>query len=83
MAVTSHWIQGVMVQMPDGPKLTLKLCTDLIGFLRVPGRHDGLHLAHAFLHIIEQVKIVDKVSLYPSYCPVSNWSDASARLGHS
>ena len=66
MAVTSHWIQGITVQTPDGLKLTLKLCADLIGFLRVPGRHDGLHLAHAFLYIIERVNIVDNISLYAS-----------------
>ena len=66
MAVTSHWIQGVTVQTPDGPKATLKLRADLIGFLRVPGCHDRLHLAHAFLYIIEWVKIVDNVSQYAS-----------------
>ena len=41
MAVTSHWIQGTVVDTPDGPKLTLKLWADLIGFQQVPGQHGG------------------------------------------
>ena len=61
MAVTSHWIQGTVVDTPDGPKLTLKLRADLIGFQRVPGRHDGRHLALALLRVTDCLKITEKV----------------------
>lgn len=61
MAVTSHWIQGITVNTSDGPKLTLKLRVDLIGFQRVPGRHDGRHLALALLRVTDCLKITEKV----------------------
>ena len=64
MAVTSHWIQGIYKETIDGTKLTLKLRADLIGFQRVPGRHDGKHLASAFVYITDRVKITDKVRYY-------------------
>ena len=62
MAVTSHWIEGITKETIDGPRLILKLRADLIGFQRVPGRHDGNHLAAAFIYITDRIKITDKVS---------------------
>ncbi len=53
MAVTGHWIEAKLKQTPDGPQYELKLWAELIGFHRVPGRHDGEHLAHAFLYVLD------------------------------
>jgi len=61
MAVTAHWIETTTVQTPQGPQHILKLRSDLIGFQRCPGRHTGEHLAQAFLHVLERIKITSKV----------------------
>ena len=61
MAITAHWIEGVTEETVNGPKLVLKLRADLIGFERVPGRHSGEHMAHAFLHVTDSLKITNKV----------------------
>jgi hypothetical protein len=63
MAVTVHWIESSIQQTPEGPQYNLKLRADLIGFRRVPGRHDGEHLGHAFLHILDRLSITSKVSI--------------------
>jgi hypothetical protein len=34
----------------------------LIGFIHLPGHHDGEHLAHAFLHVIDRIRAAKKVS---------------------
>ena len=65
MAVTAHWIEASTQQTLHGPQHTLKLRADLIGFQRVPGRHDGEHLAHAFLHVTDRISITWKVCNYP------------------
>ena len=62
MAVTAHWIEGVEEETASGMKLNLRLRSDLIGFQNVPGRHTGEHMAHAFLHITDRLKITNKVS---------------------
>jgi hypothetical protein len=61
MAVTAHWIDAKTEDTPNGLKHTLTLWADLIGFLRVPGRHTGDHLAQAFLFILDRLKITEKV----------------------
>ena len=61
MAVTAHWIEAVVVDTPNGPHYSLKLRVDLIGFLRVNGRHTGELLAHAFEYILDRLHITDKV----------------------
>lgn len=61
MAVTTHWIKTTVMQMPQGPQYTLRLWADLIGFQRVPGHHTGMHMAHAFLHVLDHIGITDKV----------------------
>ena len=61
MAVTAHWIKGKTEETVNGPKLVLNLHADLIGFQRVPGHHDGKHLAHAFLFVTDRLKITEKV----------------------
>ena len=63
MAVTSHWIQGINIETIEGTKLILKLRSDLIGFQWVPGRHDGRHLATAFIYITDHIGITDRVSM--------------------
>ena len=62
MAVTAHWIEGVEEETANGMKLNLRLQSDLIGFQNVPGCHTGKHMAHAFLHITDHLKITNKVS---------------------
>jgi hypothetical protein len=61
MAVTAHWIEGTTEETVEGPKLTLKLRADLVGFQHVPGRHTGEHMAHAFVHITDRLHIMEKV----------------------
>ena len=85
MAVTSHWIQGIYKETIDGIKLTLKLRSDLIGFQRVPGRHDGKHLATAFIYITDRIRITHKVQYFPvmiiiTYCTTR--SDGSHLITH-
>ena len=62
MAVMAHWIEGVEEETASGTKLNLRLRSDLIGFQNVPGCHTGEHMAHAFLHITDRLKVTNKVS---------------------
>lgn len=66
MAVTAHWIQstGIIDNPQDGPRHLLKLRSDLVGFYKVPGRHTGSHLAHAFICIIDRLSLDWNVSLF-------------------
>ena len=32
MAMTAHWIEGIIEENAHGSKLTLRLCADLVGF---------------------------------------------------
>ena len=50
MAVAAHWIQA-SPSMNGSNNLMLQ--ADLIGFHCIPGRHDGQHLAAAFLHVLD------------------------------
>lgn len=61
MAVTAHWIEGTDVKTMTGVQKRLELRTDLVGFLRVPGKHTGKHLAHCFLFITDRLGITQKV----------------------
>lgn len=79
MAVTAHWIEASTVQTVDGPQHVLKLRADLIGFHRVPGHHDGEHLAHAFLYIIDCLEIAEKVCLI--FLWTSKKSDSVFQIG--
>lgn len=74
MAVTAHWIEGEEITTPQGPQYKLTLRADLIGFHRVPGCHNGEHLACAFLYVLDQVDIAEKV-LQQHYLPLpdSDW----------
>ena len=71
MAVTAHWIKSVS----DGLKTTLKLHADLIGFQQVPGRHDGEHLAQAFLFITDRLNITNNVSEFLFEDDCSEWPE--------
>jgi len=62
IAVTTHWIETKLKDMPDGPQYDLHLRADLIGFHQVPGSHNGEHLAQAFLYILNHISITSKVS---------------------
>jgi len=64
MAVTAHWIETKMTQTSEGPQYELHLRAELIGFHRVPGHHDGEHLAQAFLFVLDRLDIASKVSYY-------------------
>ncbi len=64
MAITAHWIEATLENSANGPPYyKLQLRSDLIGFQRVPGRHTGEHLAHAFLYAIDRINIAHKASL--------------------
>ncbi len=65
MAVTAHWVESATENMTTGPQTQLTMQADLIGFHRVPGRHTGHHLAYAFLHVLDRIKITDKVHAVP------------------
>ncbi|KAK6991690.1 hypothetical protein R3P38DRAFT_3227535 [Favolaschia claudopus] len=61
MAIRGHWIETKAVPTPSGTQYALKLRSALIGFIQIPGRHDGEHLAHAFLHGIDRIKAANKL----------------------
>lgn len=63
MAVTAHWIEDVPLHTSSGLQHQLKLRADLIGFICVPGHHDGEHLAQAFLHVLDRVGVAARVRL--------------------
>lgn len=67
MAVTAHWIESKVEETPFGPRFKLTLRADLIGFQRVPGRHNGEHLAQAFLYVIDRIAIAHKVCIPALY----------------
>lgn len=52
MAVTVHWLQKASLQQPK-----LSLCSDLIGFVHIPGSHTGERLAKVFVHILDRIKL--------------------------
>lgn len=58
MAITAHWIEAK--QNPT----SLSLRADLIGFVNVPGRHTGEHLAFALLRTLDRIHITEKVLWY-------------------
>ncbi|KAF5372906.1 hypothetical protein D9758_001436 [Tetrapyrgos nigripes] len=60
MCVTAHWIQGK--KAPGSDKFALTLRAELIGFHRVPGRHDGEHIARAYLYVLDRVGITEKLA---------------------
>ena len=61
MAVTAHWIEGeaVTTSTPDFVKLCLR--SELVGFVNVPSRHTGEHLAEAYLSVVDHLRIAYKV----------------------
>ena len=67
MAVTAHWIEAHDHMGTRGQMYKLNLCTDLIGFIHVPGQHTGIHLKSAFFHIMDRLNITSKVSSMPVF----------------
>jgi hypothetical protein len=61
MVVTAHWVESTTGNTATGPQTKLNLRADVVGFHRVPGRHNGGHLAVAFLHITDRIKVTNKV----------------------
>ena len=61
MAVTAHWIYSCTVETVSGPQQKLEIKAALIGFLKVPGRHTGEHLAQCFMHVLDRYEISEKV----------------------
>jgi hypothetical protein len=61
MAVTAHWIESRTVLTAEGPVTNLVLQADLIAFHNVPGRHTGEHLGTALLHVLDRLRIAEKV----------------------
>ena len=62
MAITAHWIEAKQNPAQQPTRLALRM--DLIGFIHVPGRHTGEHLAHALIHVVDRIHITEKVALY-------------------
>ena len=60
MAVTAHWIQKTTAS--DGTE-QLKLRSDLVGFHKIPGQHNGVHLAHCFLFVTDRIGVTHKVCI--------------------
>ncbi|KAK0186795.1 hypothetical protein F5146DRAFT_1004859 [Armillaria mellea] len=59
MAVMAHWMEAVGTNVDS---LTMiHLHSDLIGYHRVSGHHDGKHLAVAFLWVTDHVRITSKL----------------------
>lgn len=65
MAITAHWIEAKSLKQNPTQQPTLVLRADLIGFIHVPGRHTGEHLAHALLYALDRIHITEKVMLCP------------------
>jgi hypothetical protein len=63
MAVTAHWIHTEVIQTATGPQFKLELHSALIAFQHLPGRHTAEHLTRAFLHVLDRLKITEKVCL--------------------
>jgi hypothetical protein len=61
MAVTAHWIHKTTAA--DGTE-QLKLRSDLVGFHKIPGRHNGNHLAHCFLYVLDRIGVTHKVRFF-------------------
>lgn len=68
MAITAHWITAAVSTQNPVQCATLTMCADLIGFIHIPGRHTGEHLAHAFLRVLDRIHITEKVL---SNCPIN------------
>jgi len=61
MGVTAHWIEAQPQAQKNAQRPQLALRADLVGFVHIPGRHTGGHLAHAFLHVLDRINITEKV----------------------
>ncbi len=61
IAVTAHWIETRLKKTPTGHQYMLKLRSELIGFHRLPGRHDSEHISAGFVWIIDRLDIAQKV----------------------
>ena len=81
MAVTAHWIEATMEDTPNGLQKILKLRADLVGFHHMPGRHDGKHLAHAFILVTDRLDITEKVSNSNSFLCLQYLTDYALKIG--
>ena len=58
IAVTAHYLH----RTPGAARGPLQMCSNLIGFLSMPGRHFAQDLAKGLLYVTDRAKITDKVS---------------------
>lgn len=58
MAVTAHWLENTQANSGE-KKLTLR--ATLVGFLHLPGNHNGSKLAQAFVFVIKRTGLLNKV----------------------
>jgi hypothetical protein len=63
MAVTAYWLEKTSLLDSESSQQQVNLCTDLIGFMHIPGNHTGEHLAEVFFWILEHLKITKKVRI--------------------
>lgn len=49
MTVTVHWLQKASLQHSGNLQSKLTLCSDLIGFVHIPGSHTGERLVEVFV----------------------------------
>lgn len=63
MAVTAHWIESETVKTASSSFTSLKLRSELVGFVHVPVRHSGELLAEAFLYVMDRIKVTGKVRI--------------------
>jgi len=72
IAVTAHWIETKIQKTPTGEQYILQLRSELIGFHRLPGRHDGEHISVGFMWIIDRLKIAHLVCRFYRGLTLSN-----------
>lgn len=79
MAVTAHWIEGTKYDTGVGVGHSLRLRSELAGFIQVPVRHTGEHLYEAFMHITERLHIknvsVSCIKRHNTYLSRLDWVD--------
>jgi hypothetical protein len=57
MAVTAHWLQNISLQQSGTLQSKLTLRSDLIGFVHIPGSHNGERLSKVFLYILDRINL--------------------------
>jgi hypothetical protein len=82
MAVTAHWIEEHRASAAASSKFGLQLQSRLVGFERIPGRHDGEHISAAFEYVINRLGITRKVHTLRTKFHLFSDMSTLAWLGH-